>query len=123
MTFAPSAGSNGNIQMWDMRTDKLVQLYAAHNGAVRDFSFHPSGEAVSHADELVIPQAKPLSCAMLVPANVYCSFWYAGRLLISSSDDGSLRRWALREGRLTHTLHAHKGAVCSTSFSPSGQSS
>ena len=45
---------------------------------------------------------------------------YAGCLLLSSSDDGSLKRWDLREGRLTHTLNAHQGVVCSTSFSQSG---
>ena len=64
---------------------------------------------------------RPLSCANACTGVDY-NVCTAGRLLISSSNDCSLKQWDLREGRLTHTLHAHHGAVCSTSFSPSGQS-
>lgn len=39
------SGGDGVIKVWDTRTDKLVQFYAAHNGPVRDMSFHPSGVA------------------------------------------------------------------------------
>jgi len=47
-------------------------------------------------------------------------FYSAGHLMISCSDDGSLKIWDLREGQLVYTLRAHDGSVCSTSFSASG---
>ena len=45
-------GSDGVIKVWDTRTDKLVQFYAAHSGPVRDMSFHPSGMATEGAADL-----------------------------------------------------------------------
>ena len=44
----------------------------------------------------------------------------AGHVMMSCSDDGSLKLWDLREGQLTYSLRAHVGSVCSTSFSASG---
>lgn len=32
------------VQVWDVRSNQLVQHYSAHSGPVTNVSFHPSGD-------------------------------------------------------------------------------
>lgn len=32
-----------HVKVWDIRVNKLLQHYTAHNGAVNSVAFHPSG--------------------------------------------------------------------------------
>ena len=48
------------------------------------------------------------------------SFHPSGNFLLSSSLDGTLKIWDLREGQLFYTLHGHEGAVLNCCFSPAG---
>ena len=32
------------VQVWDVRSNQLVQHYSAHSGPVTSVSFHPSGD-------------------------------------------------------------------------------
>ena len=38
-----SCGSDRTINLWDLRTHKLLQHYDAHADTIHDLSFHPSG--------------------------------------------------------------------------------
>ena len=38
-----TGSSDGSIKLWDLRSNRLIQYYEAHQGAVTDLSFHPSG--------------------------------------------------------------------------------
>ena len=42
-TCVASAGGDGTIKVWDVRTNTLVQHYASHGGCVNSLDFHPSG--------------------------------------------------------------------------------
>lgn len=44
----------------------------------------------------------------------------SGNYLLSSSNDGSLKIWDLREGHILYTLYGHEGPSTSTGFSPAG---
>lgn len=48
------------------------------------------------------------------------AFHPSGNFLLSSSLDGALKIWDLREGQLFYTLHGHEGAIMSSCFSPAG---
>ena len=34
---------SNHVQIWDIRVNKLLQHYSAHNGSVNSLAFHPSG--------------------------------------------------------------------------------
>lgn len=38
-----TGGTDGCIKLWDLRSARIIQYYEAHEGAVTDVSFHPSG--------------------------------------------------------------------------------
>ena len=42
-TCIATGGTDGAIKVWDLRSNRLIQYYEAHDGAVTDLSFHPSG--------------------------------------------------------------------------------
>ncbi len=43
-----------------------------------------------------------------------------GTYLLSSSNDGTLKRWDLRKGHILYTLMGHSGATSAGTFSPGG---
>ena len=43
-----------------------------------------------------------------------------GNFMLSSSLDGTLKVWDIREGRLFYTVHGHEGATLGVDFSPAG---
>lgn len=49
------------------------------------------------------------------------AFSHDGRLLVSGSDDNTVRLWDLAPGALTRTLEGHSGSVYSVAFSPDGR--
>eukprot|EP00300_Choanocystis_sp_HF-7_P039280 c5752_g1_i2.p1 GENE.c5752_g1_i2~~c5752_g1_i2.p1 ORF type:complete len:271 (+),score=46.20 c5752_g1_i2:26-814(+) len=49
------------------------------------------------------------------------AFHPTGNYLLSSSDDSTLKVWALREGHLMYTLHGHDGPTTAAAFSPTGE--
>jgi WD40 repeat protein len=42
-TCVATGSTDGSIKLWDLRSSRLIQYYEAHQGAVTDLSFHPSG--------------------------------------------------------------------------------
>lgn len=40
--------------------------------------------------------------------------------MLSSSLDGTLKVWDVREGRLFYTVHGHEGSALGVDFSPTG---
>lgn len=50
-TCLAACSSDNTIKLWDIRTQKLLQHYAAHKGPVNDLCFHPSGNFLLSASD------------------------------------------------------------------------
>lgn len=56
------------LQLWDTRSNQLVQHYDAHAGAVNSLSFHPSGDfLISSSNDNTLKASPPPGLAR-VPA-------------------------------------------------------
>ena len=76
--------------------------------------FQASAEQQKYKIELALqqPHTGPLAALQFSPDS---------RTLVSASDDGRLKLWDIRTGRLIRTLAGHEGGVISMSVAPSGQ--
>lgn len=93
-----SSSADGSIKLWDVRTNHLLQHYAAH-------------------------QASVFSCVCLSFIQVTSiNFHPSGDFLLSTSSDKTIKIWDLREGQQLYTLHGHTGATLTASFSNDGSS-
>uniref|UniRef100_UPI001040E4CF DUF4062 domain-containing protein n=1 Tax=Protofrankia symbiont of Coriaria ruscifolia TaxID=1306542 RepID=UPI001040E4CF len=50
-----------------------------------------------------------------------CAFFPDGTLIVTASDDATLRLWETATGALVRTLHGHTGRVLGCAFSPDGR--
>jgi hypothetical protein len=129
------------LQIWDLRSDALLQHYRAHTGGVTSVAFHPSGNFLltSSLDTTLKvrgrhagPPRGPQPCAA-VPhqkgtrrANVEIRLLPEHAALCPTpappapGPTWAPQIWDLQEGQLFYTLHGHEGATNSVAFSPAG---
>ena len=114
-------------QIWDIRTNKLLQHYQVHDDAVTSLAFHPSGNFLltSSADATlkVSRGAAPISKSsypFLSPLFLSLSS-FSLLLSLSRSPPPQLSKILdLHEGHLFYTLHGHQSGATATAISPDG---
>ncbi|MEU4300118.1 WD40 repeat domain-containing protein [Kitasatospora aureofaciens] len=127
---AVTAGSDGSIEVWAVDTGQLLHTLNGHTGAVTalDWYVDDSGEATALGNptqSVSDPTAK--SRGRLTPGLAARSDRHArildalsGHVLVSASEDRTLRTWNLADGRPLQILTAHTDGVTSVAVADRG---
>lgn len=101
-----SSSSDHTARLWSVPTMKLLAVISSHDDDVEMSSFHPFDHYIATASrdhDLCVHDFSGRLVRRLVghTADVISVCWSCdGRELISSSDDGTVKRWSFHEGRL-----------------------
>jgi len=105
-----SSSSDYSARLWSVPEMRLTALLAGHEDDVEGVAFHPSGSLVATASRDHSIGVFDFGGNMLLRlhghrADVLSIGWLdGGRALVSSSDDGTIRRWDAASGALIETL-------------------
>lgn len=121
-----SGGWDRKIKLWNARSGALLTALEAHDKAVLGASFGESGERIVSCDGLGrvrLWRAEEPPVSLFEPTQKY--LWNAeyspdGKTIATSSQDGVLRLWEARTGRLRERLRGHRDFVQSIDFSNDG---
>jgi WD40 repeat protein len=128
-----AAGGNGEVELWDVRSRKLVRpRLDGHTDDVTSVAFSPDGRtlASSSFDGTVqlwnVRSHKPLGPPLFDDPNdtpvVTVAFGPDGQMFASGSRDGRVRLWdAQSRTPLGPPISGHIGAVTSVAFSTDGR--
>jgi len=96
-----TGAESGTVQLWDATTGAAIGPSLKHRQAARHVSFSPDGKLVAVAYRDGMHQLEPLPQRTL--------------------QNGVVRIWNPRTGKLLATLTGHKGDVYQTAWSPDGK--
>jgi WD40 repeat protein len=126
--LAVSAGDDGIVRVWDVRSGKEAMALAGHVGGVWQAVFSPDGRRIASAGKdgtirLWDAKAGRLLRTMRGHADdVWCvAFSPDGKLLASGGVDADVRLWDVGTGKCLRKQAGHGGAVRSVAFSPRGK--
>lgn len=108
--YAASAGSDHTVRLWQLPSLKLTAVMDDHNDDVEMAAFHPRRPLLATASRDRKVRVFDFSGRLMRTfaghgADVISVEWDAsGREVLSSSDDGTVRRWSLATGRQTGTV-------------------
>ena len=123
-----AAGTNDNtVQIWEVRTSKLVRALEGHTAGVTSVAFSLDGHTLASgsADSTVrLWDADTGEFLRTLKGHsggvTSVAFSPDGLTLATGSADATLRLWRVGSGQLMQTIIEHKGAVLSVAFSPDG---
>jgi WD40 repeat protein len=126
--FLATAGYDGAVRLWDIRTGRLMRKLQGARGTVWSLDFSPDGKRIAAAGEDSViriwdPAAKRLLHALAGhERNIWeVRFSPDGRRLASGSFDATARLWDAETGATLATFRDHEQAVVGLAWSPDGQ--
>lgn len=111
---AISAGDDGKVSIWDLKTGKRLHLFEGHTSKIVDLALSPDGEIAITASwdrtariwDLKALKAGPVLKGHKGPVNAAVIAMFDGRLVIySASYDGTVRRWDPKTGNSERILY------------------
>ncbi|GLG92368.1 Protein will die slowly [Gryllus bimaculatus] len=119
------AGSQaGALKIWDLEAAKIVRTLTGHKGSIRCIDFHPYGDFLTSGS---LDTAVKVDVEYLKGSNVDFSHKMAvnsvkfspdGQWIASGGEEGLIKLWDLRAGRLLKEFSEHTGAVTTVKFHP-----
>lgn len=114
-----SADAEGGLQLWDVPGQVLLHRWPGDGDAVMALAVHPSGEFVAAGGEGAAIRVYSLrdreaEAVRLVGHEEWVTalaFAAAPDVLVSSSEDGTIRVWDFQQGRERFTLRGHEDQV------------
>lgn len=105
--FLVSSSSDYSARLWSLPNLSLIAVLADHEDDVEMSVFHPTKELIATASRDHNVRVYDFTGVLLTTfeghtADVISVEWVAGTdELVSSSDDGTIKRWSLETGRMT----------------------
>lgn len=123
-----SGSRDGSVKLWTRnkvwgRTSEVTTLTGHRNGAI-DACFHPQEDLVASAGADGMVNISRLDGSLVHQLSVDHHLVYSvnfspdGKLLATSSEDGTVRVWQLKKFRLMKTFNLLKSVVYQIRFSP-----
>lgn len=126
--FLASAGSDGNITLWDMTSRENIRNFTGHVGKVNDVVFSPDGKILaSCSNDLTIRLWNVTDGRQIRTLNGHTTSVYSldfspdGTLLASGSGDNTARVWNVVQGVELQVLSSFAEPVNTLSFSATGE--
>ncbi len=140
-----TAGQDGTAIVWDVKTDQRTPAFSGHQGPVFCATFSPDGKQVVSAgyDRRLLlwnpAELQPIDFKDLAQAGTVSSpaafktfgghtdavrsvvFSDDGSLLLSASQDNTVRVWEIGTGQMLKTFRGHGGQVQAALFPANGQ--
>lgn len=123
-----TAGYDGLVRSWDLKTGKAVGRFSGATGTIWSLDVSPDGRQVAAAGEDGVIRVWPLTgpARPLTMRGHERNIWQVrfspdGNRIASGSFDQTARIWDLDSGRLLHTLRGHTQAVVALDYSPDGK--
>ncbi|MGK7872190.1 MAG: protein kinase [Xenococcaceae cyanobacterium] len=123
-----SGSDNKTIELYELKTRKLLRTLTSHGNVVRSVGFSPDGSTlVSGSGNGTIKvwnrQTGALEQELLGHSGPIWSVAVSpdGQTLVSGSGDQTIKVWDLKAGKLTRNLFGHSARVFSVAFAPSGK--
>jgi WD40 repeat protein len=132
-----TAGSDGQVKIWDMTRVRLLHVFRAHEGWTAGIAFSADGTrlALAGQDQMIriwdVSSQPDLAGDRNVPLQVLrghtggvfgVAFSPDGTKLASASKDGTARVWDLtqQQARIALVFRGHDQEVCCLAFHPDG---
>ncbi len=136
-TRLATAGSDGQVKVWNVVDGRLEHAFRAHEGWAADVAFSPDGNRIASAGQddrvriwnlvqkPIAPSANPV-CSLVIAAEcggVFGVAWSAdGKRLAAAGRDGTVRVWDISQStpREPVVFRGHEGEAWCVAFDPRG---
>lgn len=125
--YLVSASSDYTARLWEVPTMQLKALFIAHEDDVEMASFSPDGRRIATASRDhtigVFQIDGTLECRLRGHSADVISVEWAnqGREILSTSDDGTIRRWSPSSGRLIETIDSQDTEIDTAAVDKDGR--
>ena len=117
-----SVANNGEICFWDAKTGRCLKK-EMKNFLIKSILFNQNDTrivSINGGNSAIEWSANQTICRLLGHTSILNSVEYnsSGNLIVTSSDDKTVRIWNADNGDCLHVLKGHTKKVCTASFSP-----
>lgn len=138
-----SASGDQTIKLWDVKTGECLKTLKGHANPVQSVAFSPNGQILASSSwdfKVKLWDVSPTAiqtrkqtgensdtgeCLLTLEGHTNrtgaLAFTPDGDILISGSQDHTIKLWDIKTGECLRTLELHQGGVVAVSCSPDGQ--
>jgi len=127
-TTLASAGFDGDVKLWDAKSERLLRTFEGHQDWVWSIAFDPKGKILASASDDAsirlwnVASGEPINVLRGHSGRIFAvAFDLRGEVLASGGGDRTVRLWDPATGRLLRTLEGHTEGVTEVAFSPDAQ--
>jgi len=122
-----SGSHDRTVRLWNPDSGKNTATFSGHPYGVEALAYGPDGTTLAAASKQVISFWNTTSKKRIIKGSAHgapvqaVAFSPDGRLLVTGSEDRTVKLWNIENGALRTTLTGHEGTVRDVQFTPDGR--